>query len=94
MTTNATAFTNVVGKDFLSMYTLKQTEPQQAGGGALANGDMTRTNNSLASGLSYGVKVYNALQQSLDVPWKALAPTQRYLRSYKQSKCRRLICRI
>ena len=63
MTTNATAFTNVVGKDF-QVCTHLNRPVQQADGGALANGDMIVQTTSLASGLSYGVKVYNASTKS------------------------------
>lgn len=63
MTTNATAFTNVVGKDF-QVVTHLNRPVLQADGGALANGDMIVQTTSLASGLNYGVKVYNASTKS------------------------------
>ena len=47
MTTNATAFTNVVGKDFICTHLNRPN--QQAGGGALANGDMIKNTNNFIS---------------------------------------------
>ena len=75
MSTDATAFTNVVGKDF-QVCTHLNRPVLQADNGALANGDLIIQTTSLASGLNYGVKVYNALQ-SMGKCTQRLMPTQR-----------------
>jgi hypothetical protein len=59
MTTLASSFTNVVGKDF-QVTTHLNRPVLQADSGALANGDMIVQTTSLASGLKYAVKVYNS----------------------------------
>lgn len=63
MSTDATAFINVVGKDF-QVCTHLNRPVLQGDGGALANGDLIVQTTSLASGLNYGVKVYNASTKS------------------------------
>lgn len=63
MTTLASSFTNVVGKDF-QVTTHLNRPVLQADAGALANGDMIVQTTSLASGLKYAVKVYNTTTKS------------------------------
>ena len=63
MTTNATSFTDVVSKDF-QVCTHLNRPVLQADSGALANGDLIIQTTSLASGLKYGVKTYNASTKS------------------------------
>ena len=63
MTTLASSFTNVVGKDF-QVCTHLNRPVLQADSGALANGDLIVQTTSLASGLKYGVKSYNSTTKS------------------------------
>ena len=63
MTTLASSFTNVVGKDF-QVTTHLNRPVLQADAGALANGDMIVQTTSLASGLKYAVKSYNSTTKS------------------------------
>ena len=63
MTTKNSQFTAVVGKDF-QVVTHLNRPVLQADSGALANGDLIVQTTSLASGLKYGVKSYNASTKS------------------------------